>query len=407
MNTAASPLPGSRGLLVLLGSFLMLQPLSTDMYLASLPGLVARFSTSIATVQLTLSVFILGFGIMQLVSGPLSDRFGRRPVILAGLSLYVAATLACAAAPSVEALIVARFAQAVGCCTAVVVARAIVRDVYGPVGSARALAQALTVLALGPIFGPLLGAALEVRFGHVAIFLALATFATVLLVLTVRRLIETNDQRNPDAVAPGRVLANYLLVLRSHEFNVFALLGAASYGGLFAFLSSSSFVFITVLHVPTAWFGALFASVIVGYLLGTLVCQRILARRGMRAAVTFGATLAATGGGTMALLAHAGVSHWAAVAVPQFLYMASHGINFTCATAGSVAPFPRHAGAAAGMFGFLAMVAASGVGIALGAANFDSVFPLAWAVALAGGISLATVLLAIRPLLAAKTTTAH
>ena len=206
MNTAAPTLPGSRGLIVLLGSFLMLQPLSTDMYLASLPGLVARFSTSVATVQLTLSVFILGFGIMQLVSGPLSDRFGRRPVILAGLSLYVAATLACAAAPSVEALIVARFAQAVGCCTAVVVARAIVRDVYGPIGSARALAQALTVLALGPIFGPLLGAALEVSFGHVAIFLALATFAAVLLALTARRLTETNDQRDPDAIAPGRVL---------------------------------------------------------------------------------------------------------------------------------------------------------------------------------------------------------
>lgn len=404
MNAPSPATQGSRGLVVLLGCFLMLQPLSTDMYLASLPGLVVRFSTSIASVQLTLSVFILGFGIMQLVSGPLSDRFGRRPVILAGLSLYVAATLACAAAPTIETLIVARFAQAVGGCTAVVVARAIVRDVYGPVGSARALAQALTVLALGPIFGPLLGAALEVRFGHVAIFLALAAFASVLLVLTTRRLPETNAHRDPHAAAPGRLLGNYWLVLRSHEFNAFALLGAASYGGLFAFLSSSSFVFITVLDVPTAWFGALFASVIVGYLLGTLLCQRILARRGMRAAVTLGASLAAVGGGSMALLAHAGVAHWAAVAVPQFVYMASHGINFTCATAGSVAPFPRHAGAAAGMFGFLAMAAASAVGMALGTANFDSVFPLAWAVALAGGISLATAMLAIRPLLATRTT---
>lgn len=109
----------------------------------------------------------------------------------------------------------------------------------------------------------------------------------------------------------------------------------------------------------------------------------------------------------MALLAHAGVTHWAAVAVPQFVYMASHGINFTCATAGTVGPFPRHAGAAAGLFGFLSMAAAALVGIALGAANFDSVFPLAWAVALAGGISLATALIGIRPLLAAKTTAAH
>ena len=148
----------------------------------------------------------------------------------------------------------------------------------------------------------------------------------------------------------------------------------------------------------------MFASVIVGYLLGTLVCQRMLARHGMRTAVTLGATLAATGGGTMALLAHAGVSNTGprSRCRNSFTWPRTASISPARRRARS-APFPRHAGAAAGMFGFLAMVAASAVGIALGAANFDSVFPLAWAVALAGGISLATVLLAIRPLLAART----
>src|SRR5512137_3121089 len=115
-----------RATVVLVGCFLMLQPLATDFYLASLPGLTRTFAASIPTVQLTLSVFILAFGTMQLVIGPLSDRIGRRPVILGGLALYLLASFACALAPSIELLIAARALQAVGCCAAVVVARAIV-----------------------------------------------------------------------------------------------------------------------------------------------------------------------------------------------------------------------------------------------------------------------------------------
>src|SRR5512140_1778393 len=131
-----------RTAVVLIACFLMLQPLATDFYLASLPGLTQSFATSIATVQLTLSVFILTFGTMQLVIGPLSDRIGRQPVILGGLALYLLATVGCALAPSIELLIAARLLQAIGCCAAVVVARAIVSDVFDPLHGARVMAQA-------------------------------------------------------------------------------------------------------------------------------------------------------------------------------------------------------------------------------------------------------------------------
>ncbi len=389
----------ARGLVVLLGCFMMLQPLSTDLYLASMPGLTQRFDESMATVQLTLSIFALGFATMQLLSGPLSDRFGRRPVVLGGIGLYVLASLACAMANSIEALIVARFVQAIGCCSVVVAARAIIRDVYGPVDGARALAHALSVLAAGPIVGPVLGAALEVRFGHQAAFLALAAFAGVLLVISLRRLTETNLQRSPTATHPGRLVANYVHVLRSREFTAFAILGIASYAGLFAFIAGSSFVLIRVLGVPVAWFGALYAAIIVGYLLGTLACTRLLARGGLRLAVTVGAALAATGGISMLVLALAEVRHAAAVAIPQFLYMASHGINFPCAMAGTVAPFTRHSGAAAGMFGFLSMGVAALVGTFLGVAPEGTAVPLAAAVAGASVVSLGTVAFLLRPML--------
>lgn len=382
---------------------MMLQPLSTDMYLASLPGLTRTFATSAATVQLTLSVFALAFGIMQLVTGPLSDRFGRRPVLLGGLGLFAAASVACVLAPSIEALIAARLFQAVGCCTTVVVARAIVRDVFGAEGSARALAQALTVLAFGPIVGPVFGGVLEAVFGHRAVFVVLAACGGMLLVVTARRLAETNLERNPAATRPRVLLANYAHIARAPTFLAYALLGSATYAGLFAFISASSFVLIGVLGLSVTLFGVVYAAIIVGYLAGTLVCQRLLARVGLVRTATVGACLAAAGGAAMLVLAALGVHHWLAVALPQFIYMASHGINFPCAMAGTVRPFPRHAGAAAGLFGFLSMAIAALVGAWIGASYDGTPLPLAAAVAAAGFVSLGTVVLWIRPHLRNRT----
>ena len=398
---SANPLP-ARGLVAFIGCFMMLQPLSTDMYLPSLPGLTEKFGASVATVQLTLSVFVLGFGFMQLVSGPLSDRFGRRPVVIAGIALYVVASLGCAMAPTMTLLIAGRFFQAVGCCTAVVVARAIVRDAFGAEGSAHAMAQALSVLAVAAMVGPALGGLLEVRFGHRAVFVVLAVFAGVLLILTAARLPETNAHLNARATRPRHLLASYGLVVRSREFLAFTLFGSATYGGLFAFISGSSFVLIRVLDVPPGWFGVAFASVVVGYLLGTLWCQRMLARHGLRTTVTVGVALAACGVIAMVTLALAGVHHWAAIIVPQFVYMASHGINFPCAMAGTVGPFPQHAGTAAGMFGFLSMAAAAAIGAWIGASHDGTVFPMVFAIAGAASVSLLTVMLYIRPHLARR-----
>ncbi len=378
---AARRPPSDRTLVVLIGVYLMLQPLATDFYLASLPGLTRTFATSAATVQLTLSVFVLTFGTMQLIIGPVSDRLGRLPVLLAGIALYGAASVACALAPSIEILIGARLVQAVGCCAAVVVARAVIRDVHDAQAGARVLAQASTILALGPLFGPILGSVLEVRFGHRATFVVLALVAIALLVVTMRTLTETN--RHPDRAATrSRTLAaNYRLVLRSPEFRAYTLLGAATYGGLFAFISGSSFVLIGVLGVPTAWFGLCFAFCVTGYLLGTIACRRLLVRRSVARTLRIGAALALASGVAMTALATAGVHHWVALLGPQFAYFAAHGITFPCAQAGAVAPFPRHAGAAAGMFGFLLMVFAALVGAWIGASHNGTVFPVVLTVA--------------------------
>jgi len=373
--------PSERALIVLIGLYLMLQSVSTDLYLASLPGLARTFAVPAATVQLTLSAFVLAFGAMQLVLGPVSDRYGRYPVLVAGLVLYAAASAAAALAPSIDLLIGARVAQAIGCCGVVVAARAIVRDSYDPVDGARVLARASSILAIGPLLGPVLGSVLEVRYGFRGAFVVLTAIACALLVATLRQLGETHPRPEPGTLRPAAIAAGYLRVLRSPQFRAYTLVASGSYAALFAFISGSSFVLIGVLGVPTALYGFAFAFCVSGYLAGTFACRRLLARHSVAATVRRGAALALASGLLLLALMFAGFQHWAGLLLPTAGVFAAHGILLPCSQAGSAAPFPRLAGAAAGMFGFLLMAVAAVVGALIGASHDGTVYPLALTIA--------------------------
>jgi DHA1 family bicyclomycin/chloramphenicol resistance-like MFS transporter len=388
-----SPLPqfAHAPLLLLITAMMMMQPLSTDLYLASLPSLVSGFGVPVATVQLTLSLFVIGFGSAQLVIGPLSDRFGRRPVLLTGLGLYVAASALCGLAQSIELLIAARFLQSLGCCAAVMIARAVVRDAYAPEDSARFLARASTYISLAPILGPILGAYLQVAFGWRAAFIALGIFSACVMAACLYHLPETNQHKNPNATQIKGILENYRLVLGSREFWLNVTPGALSYCGIFVFISGSSFVLIDVLGVPTQWFGYCFAMGVTGYMSGTLVCRHLLKTITSEQALRIGTACSFSAGLYFLVATLLGWWHWAVVVLAMFLAMASHGINFPVSQAGSIAPFPKQAGTAAGLMGAVMMALAFVSGTIVGMTHNGTLYPLAIISAVLGTLNFLSV----------------
>jgi DHA1 family bicyclomycin/chloramphenicol resistance-like MFS transporter len=384
----------SAGTVVLLIATLsMLQPLATDLYLPTLPGIAAAFAANPAQVQWTLSFFVIAFGTWQLVVGPVSDRFGRRPVVLAGIVTYGAASVLCALAPSIEVLVAARVLQAIGACSCVVGARGLVRDLFAPSEGARLTARAATWLSLAPLAAPIVGAWLFERFGWRSAFIALAAFAGALLALNLFKLRESNQQRNPHALHLRPMWATYRRVSASPVFRAYTAVAAVSYAGLFAFISGSSFVLQGVLELRPQEFGFTFSMMVAGYLIGTLVCRRIVARAGIQRAVMTGAAVQCAAGLVLAALAPAGVHHAAAIVAPMIVFGVSHGIVQAPAQAGAVAPFPHSAGAAAALLGFLMMGVAAAIGFWIGASYNGTVYPLTLTI---GACALTSALIASR-----------
>lgn len=373
---------------VVLSLLLGIQPITTDLYLPSLPALTESFGAPVSQAQLTLITLLLAFGTSQLVWGPLSDRFGRRPVLLAGLAAYTLASIGCALAPSMTLLIVWRTVQGAAMGAAVMGARAIIRDLYSPEIGARVMANAMgglgVIACLSPPLGGLIGEALGWRW----VLGGLALFGAASLALVALRFQESAPQRNPLALQPATLVRNWLAIVRNPTFLAFTALATCTYAGLFTFLASSSFVFIKVLGLTRIQYGLLVFSMSFTYLIGTRVCRRLLPRYGVRRSVAIAGGLSLAGGTLLGLVPLAGVRQPMLMILPYYLFILAHGIHQPCAQSGAVGPFPQAAGAASALNGFISMVVAFGVGIWVGERLDGTVFALTngvwfWSVCLA------------------------
>jgi MFS transporter, DHA1 family, multidrug resistance protein len=349
----------SEGRVALALTLLMgLQPVTTDVYLPALPALARDMAAPMSQVQLTMSVLILAFGLGQLVWGPVADRTGRRPVLLAGLLLYVLASVGGALAGQIETLVAWRAAQGVGLAAAVVCSRAVVRDLYEPTQGARVMSLGMSGLGLVAICSPLAGGVAAAWGGWRAALVLVALLGACSLLYVVWRLPETLAVRNPHATQLAPLARLWVRIAQHPVFVAWTLLVALTYGGLFIILAGSSFIYINVLGLSPKGYGLALACGSLSYLAGTVVCRRCVLAYGPAGAVARGALATLLAAVLMLGLALLQLQSVAAVLLTQCIFGFGHGFHQPCGQAGVVAPFPRSAGAASALAGFaLALVA--------------------------------------------------
>jgi MFS transporter, DHA1 family, multidrug resistance protein len=368
---------------VLLGLLFALTALGTDAWLPALPVAAGELGAPVAAMQLTVTTYFLGLAAGQLVWGPLSDRYGRKPVLLAGLALALVASAVCALAGSATALVVARLAQGFGMSAGPVMARTIVRDLHGQEQAARLLARMLIVFSMIPIAAPLAGGLMLALGGWRAVFWLLGAVPALLFAAVALRFAETVPAERASA-HPVQIARSFAAIAAEPRF-------LAPYGamlcaqvGIFAFVANSSFTLVSGLGVSPGTFALLFALVMVGQIAGAWLSSRLVIRAGMARLLRAGSVLVFLSGAAAAAAAWAGLAHAAAVVLPFAVFLFGTALIIPNATALALQPFPRTAGAASSLMGATQFAVGAVVSAVLGALFDGSARPMATAAAAAG-----------------------
>ncbi len=344
--------PESRAALGMLIALTAIAPISIDMFLPSMPDMADEFNTSKGAVSLAVTLFLLAFAASQLVYGPASDRFGRRPVLFAGLGLYVTGAALCLMAQSVGMLLAGRVVQGLGGGAGPAIASAIVIDVYKKERALKALAAMTSVTALAPMLAPILGGFLHDVAGWRAVFAVLVCVGCGLTFGYAWLLPETNEQRDPRALHAGGMLRNYRTLWGTPIFAAHALLMALMFSGQLVFISSSSFVLVDNLGLSEQLYGFCFGLMAAGIMVGANVSRRLVGRWSPRRIVLTACFMGGSASSTMAVIALARVEGVPYILVPMIFMGAAMGMAGPAARATALTPFPQMAGLAAAVMGF-------------------------------------------------------
>ncbi|RQS36410.1 MFS transporter [Burkholderia sp. Bp8992] len=372
MKTRSLP---QRGWLFLLMLVVCLPRVTIDAYLPSLPAMADALHGTDAQLQLTLTLYMVGYALSMLVSGPLSDRWGRRPVLLGGLCVYVVASVACALSTGIPALVVARIFQALGGCTGTVIGRVIVRERYPAATQAAMLGHISAGMALSPVVAPLAGSAIAEWFGWRGVFGWLAAGGLVATAMVLRYLPETRERAARPAPGP-RLLQTYAGLLRDRRFLRYSLAIGFVYCTYYPFIAESSTLFQRQIGVSGPVYAAIFGVTVLGYLIGSSAFARTGKRWQADAVIAAAAVVNLAGAAALWVGGAIAPTAVAALVVPMFVVMIAVGIAIPACQFAVMQPYTTIAGTASGLFFFIQMAITAACGGVLAALSDGTARPM-------------------------------
>jgi len=357
--------------------------ISTDLYLPAMPAMGRTLHADAGAIELTVSGYLIGFSLGQLLWGPVSDRHGRRGPVAIGLVLFIIGSAGCALAASAPALVAWRVVQAIGACAGVTLGRAMVRDLYAGDHAARMLSTLLTVMAVAPLLGPSLGGQILALAGWRAIFWTLVGIGALTLA-ALATLPETLPPARRNRERLGRAFSDYVTLLRHRQLMVYAGASGFFYGGMFAYIAGSPFAYISYYHVQPSLYGLLFGSGIIGIMATNLINARLVIRFGIARLLRMGTSTAALAAVVLAVDARTGWGGLTGLALPLFVFIGVTGFIIANSIAGVLGFFPARAGAASALVGAM-QYGAGMAGSALAGAFADGTpWPMSCVIALSG-----------------------
>ncbi len=366
---------------------------ATDLYLPALPAIVDEFNVSEAQGQLTLSLFMLGMAVGQLFFGPLSDFYGRLPVVTVGTIFFIATSVACAAAPSMEFMWVTRFIQGLAASSGPVIARAIVSDRYHGPRAAQVMSMLGAAMAVIPLIAPTIGSWILVVFDWRATYLALAVFAIAVL-MGLRQFQESAPAIGQGGVDIGRIFRLFSRCLSTMRFIGYQVCGTATYSAILAYLSTVAFFMRDVFELPSQYFGYAFAISVAGFMVGALLCSRLVMRLGTNPTMTIGVVLTLLAAIVQWWAAPGGSANISLLAVSSWGLFFGIGLTSANAAMGAISLFPQSAGAASAVFGFIHATVAAIAGFIAGQLYDGTLVPTATIMLICAAIGLLGVPLA-------------
>jgi DHA1 family bicyclomycin/chloramphenicol resistance-like MFS transporter len=384
-------------LLALLSAF---TPLSIDMYLPALPVIAVDLRGTVGDIQLTLSAFIVAFGVGQVFYGPAGDRFGRRPVILSGLVVYVAATIGCAFAAEAGQLVVLRLLQGLAACGGVVLSRTMVRDLAEKDQAARAMSLMMACTSIAPMLAPLIGGQVLWFLGWRAIFWVLAGVGVIAFAAAWLRLPETLRPEYRQPLHLGSILGRFGELFRHRAFIGYALTGTFQFSALMSFLSGSPFVFIEKYGISPRLFGVIFGSMVVFMTIGSLLNARFVPMLGAGRIMRYAVIVPAVAGASALVLGQVearygtiGLWPFLACFAPQIATISLIGPN---STAMALQRYPHMAGTASSLMGVMQFGIGAMFGVVVGQTFDGTIAPMTTAMGIAGVLCLLSHRLLVR-----------